>query len=693
MRDNSELTQNQKNLLAIVGEIEDEYSKVLREQPSIAMGAVILTEVANITDAMKAAIAERNYEEMTKLSKNLKQTIEQQVNNQELLPTIRKDFDALIERFDTLVFSVKRDKDKPIQEFQSGIWNPEAGVYKGKMTLQQTNSSNSYKFEQTTPYTSMPITPTSQYGDIPRSTTLTKETNSKIRGNMKDFIIKKFGEFGNSALATPNKVEVYSEKYMKAMSELTTLADNKNYDEMQKVLARFENETKGMLKDSKAAEPIISEIQKAVDKEKEREIAQAKPTIPTPQKKLERSNTVYGQLISDEALAKKQKPALPPKNNQYGDIPRSPKETVQEKPQLRGNDFTNEQVADLLELVDKLSKIYESTPKRTHFDSSTVELTPIEVATSFNDVRQAISEGIFNNFERKLNFLYAVIDNQINNQQSASSMKLELEVILDTALKDYPIERPTEPTVEAKPQLRGSMKEDMLKDEQTVKATTSITSETQKEIRANKEKEEALAKAKPVPTPPIKQEKPMTAPTPKVAQTVTVTQTVVTTTTQPPSTKQRLVGKTAEEFKTIRAVVEALKSGNATELKAILSKEENQFIKKQINVPFDARGVKLADYASNQEVAKILQDNGAKIDPVAMNKLPKATNLAPEAFKKENKAQKFASKVTAIAKGFAAKVTTDKNNKGDTTWLDYQISLDNINYFLSALPFGFAEEC
>ena len=150
MRDNSELTQNQKNLLAIVGEIEDKYSKALREQPSIAMGAVILTEVANITDAMKAAIAERNYEEMTKLSKNLKQTIEQQVNNQELLPTIRKDFDALIERFDTLVFSVKRDKDKPIQEFQSGIWNPEAGVYKGKMTLQQTSSSNSYKIEQTT---------------------------------------------------------------------------------------------------------------------------------------------------------------------------------------------------------------------------------------------------------------------------------------------------------------------------------------------------------------------------------------------------------------------------------------------------------------------------------------------------------------------------------------------------------------
>ena len=666
MKSNSELTQNQKNLLEIVGKIEDEYYKNVREQQNIAMSAAIVTEVASITNAMKTAITERNYDEIAKLSKNLKQTIEKQISSQEVLPAISNKFDVLAERLDTIVFSVKRDKDKPTQEFKSGIWNPEAGVYKGKMTLQQTSSSNSYKSEQAeTPYTYMPIPPTSQYGDIPRSTTPTKETNPKIRGNMKDYIIEKFGELGNSTLATPNKAGVYSEKYMKTMSELTTLADNKNYDEMQKVLTRFENETKGMLKDSKAAEPIVSEIQKEIlaNKEKEKEIAQAKPTIPTPQKKLERSNTVYGQLLSDEALAEKQKPALPPKISQYGDIPRSPKETEQAKPQFRGNDFTNEQVADLLELVDKLSKIYESTPKRTYFDSSTVELTPIEVASSFNDVRQAISEGIFNNFERKLNFLYAVIDSQINNQQSSSSMKLELEVILDTALKDYPIKHPTESTVEAKPQLRGSIKEDMLKDEQTVKATTSITSDIQKEMRANKEKEEALAKAKPVPTPPKKQEKPMTAPTPKVAQTVTVTQTVVTTTTQSPTqqpSNKRLASKSKEENIAIGVVVQALQSGNAKELKELLAKGKNQFIKDNINLPFDARGGKLADYAKNQEVAKILQENGAKIDPAAMNKLPKATS--PEAFKEQNKAQKFASKVTAIAKGFAAKVTADKNN-------------------------------
>ena len=43
-----------------------------------------------------------------------------------------------------------------------------------------------------------------------------------------------------------------------------------------------------------------------------------------------------------------------------------------------------------------------------------------------------------------------------------------------------------------------------------------------------------------------------------------------------------------------------------------------------------------------------------------MNKLPKATS--PEAFKEQNKAQKFASKITAIAKGFTAKVKADKNN-------------------------------
>jgi hypothetical protein len=144
---------------------------------------------------------------------------------------------------------------------------------------------------------------------------------------------------------------------------------------------------------------------------------------------------------------------------------------------------------------------------------------------------------------------------------------------------------------------------------------------------------EALdAQAKPIPTPPKKQEKPMTAPTPKVAQTVTVTQTVVTTTTQVPSPTQ-ILGGTAEQIKLIHAVVEALKSGNATELKVIFSKEENQFIKDKINLPFNKRGVKLADHASNKEVAKILQDNGAEIDPTAMNKLPKVELSKPKAKK------------------------------------------------------------
>jgi len=155
---------------------------------------------------------------------------------------------------------------------------------------------------------------------------------------------------------------------------------------------------------------------------------------------------------------------------------------------------------------------------------------------------------------------------------------------------------------------------------------------------------------------------------PKFTSTATFKQTVVTTTTQTqtiPATK-RLSGSNRAENEAIGKVVTAIKNSNIKELEALLGDSSNKFIKDKINLPFDNRGVKLIDFATNRKVVKVLVEHGAGISEEQLNKLPKLADIKLDNPTKKSMLRDKLIKAKLAAKEgvkkFVDKVTTSSKN-------------------------------